>query len=185
VDKKVYKEYLIEKVVPAIREKWPHTNNGENGGGGNNQTITVGIQADNATPHSLKDDLEWACLLIDPNERVQIETREQPPNSPDTNVDDLGFFRGLQTDAWAQTPASNIDELIANVKKAYRDYDPKLLNRIWLTHASVCDRIITTHGHNNFDIPHMSKGRLERAGNLPSLLGLSTEAKEHYNRFAN
>jgi len=182
VDKKVYKEYMIEKVIPAIREKWPQQN-GNNGN--NNQIITVGLQDDNATPHSLKNDLEWECLLVDPNERIQIEKREQPANSPDTNCDDLGFFRALQLDTWAQTLATTIDGLCENVAKAFSDYDTKQLNRIWLTHASVCDRIICCNGNNNFDIPHMSKAKLERAGALPSLLPLSSTAIEHYNAFAN
>lgn len=118
VTKEVYKEYFIEKVMPAIRSKWP-ASDGE---------CVVGIQADNATPHGSAGDFEWECLMVNPDERVSIEQREQPANSPDTNCCDHGFFRALSTNARAQTPATTFDELVTNVQKAFDEYDPTLLN---------------------------------------------------------
>lgn len=166
---------MIEKVVPATRAKWPDNTVGAKDLAEDNKNI-IAIQEDNATPHGGSEDLEWKCLLVDPNERVLIESREQPANSPDTNLCDLGFFRALAANYWQQSPATTINELIANVEKAYNEYDPILLNRIWLTHASVCDQIIVNNGGNDFKIPLMGKERLEREGRLPSLLPLSSKA---------
>ena len=69
-------------------------------------------------------------MLVDPRERVTIKVLEQPANSPDTNINNLEFFRVLQSNYWALTPATTVDELVANVLKAFDDYDPKSLNRI-------------------------------------------------------
>ncbi|XP_057765302.1 uncharacterized protein LOC130986047 [Salvia miltiorrhiza] len=45
----------------------------------------------------------------------------QPANSPDTNVNDLGFFRAIQT-LKDQKAANNVEELLENVKAAYEEY---------------------------------------------------------------
>ena len=123
--------------------------------------------------------------MVEPAERVQLEEREQSANSPDENICDLGFFRSLQSQTWQHTPATTIDGLIQNVEQAFADYDPLVLNRIWLTHAAVCDLIICNDGGNNYELPHMGKERLERQQKLPSMLPLSSTAKEHYFLHAN
>ncbi len=106
--------------------------------------------------------------------------REQAANSPDTNINDLGFFASLSADYWQQTPATNIDELIANVNRAFEEYDPKKLNRIWLTHGSVMNQILETNGDNNYNIAHLRKRQLERRGTLPRQIELSEAAKEKF-----
>jgi len=56
----------------------------------------------------------------------------QPPNSPDMNVLDLGFFASLQSKVYLRN-SKNIDELIKNVEKEYVEYDQDMVNRVFLT----------------------------------------------------
>jgi len=96
------------------------------------------------------------------------------------NVLDLGFFRALQSASWQQTPQTTIDSLINNIVKAWDEYDPVLLNRIWLTHASLLNEVIEQNGGNNYKIPHMGKARLERDGNLPVAIELTERNAEEF-----
>jgi len=171
VTKDVYREMMLQKVVPAIREKWPV--------GDRHRGVTVRIQQDNAPSHMGPDDAQWKATTSD-NLRPLISLSEQPPNSPDMNVLDLGFFRALQSASWQQTPTTTIDGLIKNVTKAWDDYDPALLNRIWLTHASILNEVMEQHGNNHYKIPHMGKASLERKGELPITIELTEVNSEQY-----
>jgi len=139
--------------------------------------IVVELQQDNAPSHIDANDVEWALAAVDPEERILVLMVEQAANSPDTNINDLGFFASLQAASWQQTPATTVDGLVANVLNAYAEYSPETLNRIWLSHASLLNRIIESYGDNNFDIPHMAKSQLSRANRLPMMISLSDEAK--------
>src|SRR5258708_32507636 len=44
----------------------------------------------------------------------------QPPNSPDMNVLDLGYFRSIQT-LQHQHPSNSTEELIATVKRSFEE----------------------------------------------------------------
>jgi len=122
-------------------------------------------------------------LAEDPTEDVTVRFTEQPANSPDMNILDLGFFRALEARTHGLKAARTLDELIDNVGKAFDDYEPRLLNRIWLTHASVFNRVIADEGGNNFDIPHMKKDALEKEGALPIQIDLSHDATLAYHEY--
>jgi hypothetical protein len=76
----VMRDYLIDKVLPAIRAKWPCEDIEK----------PIYIQQDNDMPH------------ISPNDRLFYEATKQdgfdirivcqPANSPDLNILDLGFL---------------------------------------------------------------------------------------------
>ena len=106
----------------------------------------------------------------------KFHLREQPANSPDTNVLDLGFFCALQTAFWKLRHARNIDGMIANVEAAWRDYPADKLYFIWLTHMAVMDKILINQGSNDFDIPHVGKERLQQHGDLPHPLNANAGA---------
>ena len=57
----------------------------------------------------------------------KIKLVTQPPNSPDTNVNDLGFFRALQSLAWKKT-AADVPQLINNGKYCSIQYEEKLVD---------------------------------------------------------
>jgi hypothetical protein len=63
-----------------------------------------------------------------------------------------------------------MDELIANVEKAYQDYDPINLRNVFLTLQSCLIEVMKTRGGNKYKIPHMNKDNLESMGILPKRL---------------
>ncbi|CAN0409383.1 unnamed protein product, partial [Ascophyllum nodosum] len=69
---------LIDNVIPAIKQKWPAGTRHER----------IYIQQDNARPHSVlsEPDLLEACT----SGGFDLQLINQPPNSPDTNILDLG-----------------------------------------------------------------------------------------------
>ena len=63
-----------------------------------------------------------------------------------------------------------MDELIENVHKEYRDYNPNTLNRVFLTLQGCYIEVMRANGGNKYKIPHMNKERLEALGVLPKAL---------------
>ena len=146
---------LINKLIPAqaLLTKFPDLD----------KPITV--QQDNARPHIFPNDPDF--LAAAENQGLQLVLRKQSANSPDQNINDLGFFSAIQALQQEQT-ANSVDELIHHVKSAYADYDPRLLNRVWLTHQQCMIKCMEEQGSNKYELPHMRKGALERQGILPT-----------------
>ncbi|KAF0705414.1 hypothetical protein AaE_014522 [Aphanomyces astaci] len=95
-----------------------------------------------------------------------MKLKYQPPNSPDMNVLDLGFFRAIQ--ALQQTHHSNTYEDIVNAtNNAWKDVDPWSLERNFLTLQSCLREVIGCAGGNSYKIPHMKKAALKKCGRLP------------------
>jgi len=98
----------------------------------------------------------------------------QPANSPDMNCLDLGFFASLQS-LTDRTTSRNMDELIANVINEYENYNPVLLNRVFLTLQGCMIEVMKDNRGNRYKTPHMSKERLEARGMLPKSLSCDRE----------
>ena len=73
---------LKEQVIPAIKRKWP----GKRG--------IVFLQNDNAYAHN-RSFSAYSFQEIR-SDGCTLETRVQPPNSPDFNILDLDFLNALQ-----------------------------------------------------------------------------------------
>src|SRR5438128_725850 len=101
----------------------------------------------------------------------------QPPNSPDMNILDLGFFASLQSMTY-KTVSRNMDELIANVQKEFANYDAAKLNRVLLTLQSCMIEVMKAGGGNRYKIPHRNKERLQLLGILPETLSCDRELYE-------
>jgi len=160
ITKDVYRDLLTEKVLPAVKDKWPV---------GCTRNIT--IQQDGASSHISPDDEGWLDALAagegNWGQRIKLET--QPPNSPDLNLNDLGFFRSLQSDYETECPA-NEEDIINFVQQSFDRYSSGKINKIWLTLQSVFNAILHVDGCNRYKIPHMKKDALERRGELPTVL---------------
>jgi hypothetical protein len=98
-----------------------------------------------------------------------IHLINQPPNSPDMNILDLGFFASLQS-LTDKTTSRNMDELIANVENEFQNYDPHDLRNVFLTLQGCLIEVMKAGGGNRYKIPHMNKERLEALGLLPRSL---------------
>ena len=160
ITRDVYQEYLIQKLLPAIKHKWP-MNNGR-----------IQLHQDGAKSHILDDDEEFKEAVDDIGLNLTVYT--QSPNSPGTNILDLGFFRAIQS--FNNDCPANEEELIKSVEKAYGEYPMHKLNHVWLTLQSCFNMIIENDGGNDYKIPHMGKESLERWGLLPWVLDVTPTA---------
>jgi hypothetical protein len=165
----VYLDYFINKVIPAIKRRFPRNHY---------RNLTINIQHDNAPVHFHEQDPTWR-ELVEAETLYDFRLSEQPANSPDTNVLDLGFFASIQSIQWSQEPAYTIDGLILNVMLAWQKYEAKTLDRIWLSHQACMNEIIQAYGGNHYKIPHLSKNTLlDERGVLPSSIAVSDEAEQ-------
>ena len=112
VNRIVYKDFMFHKVLPMIRTVWP----------GGPPQYPIYIQQDNAPAHIAANDPDF--LNVASLEGFNFMIRNQPPNSPDFNVLDLGFFRALQS-AQHQYVAKDLDDLIASVNMAF-EFMPRI-----------------------------------------------------------
>ncbi|KAH7835464.1 hypothetical protein Vadar_026303 [Vaccinium darrowii] len=155
VTKDITRSYLIEKVLPAIRSKWPQSSEIE----------TIYIQQDNARPHIQPWDVDFVEAARADGFDIQLLC--QPPSSPDMNVLDLGFFRAIQSLQHQEAPTT-VDELVAAVEKSFEELTSESLNRVFLSLQSCMVEVMKDYGGNNYKVPHLGKSRLMREGNLPS-----------------
>jgi hypothetical protein len=162
VTTRIYRQFMIEKVLPAIKPKWPDRNH---------QII---IQQDGATSHISEDDAAFVELAIADNWQIRLHT--QPAQSPDTNTLHLAFFRALQSAQWDHGFAIDIDGLIMQVSRAYNEFFSRKIDFGFLTLQSYLDEIHVSNGNNTYKIPHMGKATFLQAGVLSVSIGASAHA---------
>jgi hypothetical protein len=171
VTKEVYGDMIINKVLPMVKEKWPA-----------GASKVIFLQHDNASCHFKKDWPQWmeACeaAAVD---GWEFKLTGQPPNSPDLNILDLGFFRALQSAQWDFSESdhqTSKDDLILAVKAAFEGFDHRKLNFNFLTLQSCVEEILRCHGDNTYRIPQIEKEHLDHMNELPQRLEASGEAIE-------
>ncbi len=155
VDKAAYKGMLIQKLLPAMKTKLePYVSD-----------KCVVVQHDNAKPHSgaMAYDVTYECH----RDGWQIRFEFQPPNSPDTNVLDLGFFRSVQS-LQIKERATTIDGIVDATYAAWNKIKHETLWNNFRTYELVLVEILRHDGDNNFKLPHVGKAKLERLGQLPA-----------------
>lgn len=165
VDRDTIRSYLIGKVLEAIKTRWPREDLGK----------TIFIQQDNARTHVSVDDEDFARASAQTGFNIRLIN--QPPNSPDMNVLDLGFFASLQSKT-DKTNSRNLDELIANVENEFRNYDVNDLRNVFLTLQGCLIEVMKAGGGNRYKIPHMNKERQEALGLLPRSLNCDRQLYE-------
>jgi len=153
----VFRYFLICKLLPAIQSMWPKRR-GEK----------VYIQMDNAKPHIQPDDTDWLEAVA--HYRLDVELIFQPPNSPDTNVLDLGTFRHLEKITYnLPCTAKNINELVNAVETAWNESSAQERDDVFVTLHSVLRLILENNGGNDFNIPHLGKDAARRRLGTDSL----------------
>ena len=165
VTTEVYREFILDKVLPAIEEKWPRCHRG----------MAIKIQQDNARPHISGNDpafLERVAAM-----ELNVSLIQQPPNSPDLNVLDLGYFNAIQSLQQKQR-MNNIDELVDVVENSFAGLHQKTLNKVFLTLQKVMELVILNDGCNQYKLPHLKKDALLRQGTLPVSLPVTAELRE-------
>ncbi|XP_042063220.1 uncharacterized protein LOC121807090 [Salvia splendens] len=161
VNKEVMRECLIQKILPAIKAKWPE-----------NISKEIFIQQDNARPHINHNDAEFQAVTN--TEGFKFHIICQPSNSPDCNVLDLGFFRAIQS-IQDDKVANGVDDLLRNVQSSFDELSAQTLNNVFLTLQGCLTEILKVEGGNGYKTPHMNKERLSRLGILPITLEVEEE----------
>ncbi|RZC64905.1 hypothetical protein C5167_008597 [Papaver somniferum] len=100
---------------------------------------------------------------------LDIELLCQPPNNPDLNVLDLGFFNAISALHHTDAPTT-VDEFIASVTRAFENFSVEDANNIFITLQSCMKEILRIKGGIHYKIPHIHKWRLIRDGQLPNVL---------------
>lgn len=162
VTKQMSREYLVKYVLPAIKEKWPESD----------RWNTVFIQQDNAKTHIQCNDVQFVAEAARGGWDIRMVF--QPPNSPDTNILDLGWFASIQAMFEKEFP-KDLKDIVDKVEKSLAEYPHQKLNRIFLSHQACMREILRHKGSTHYDVPHMKKAVLERQGKLPVRLTISPE----------
>jgi hypothetical protein len=169
-DKNRYREYLIQKVLPAIRMKWP------------DRDRRILIQQDGASAHIHDNDAEFNLHARQGQWEIRLET--QPPKSPDTNVLDLSFFRALQSAQWGLGSETTFEGLIRQTMRAFREFEPRKIDYAFLTLQCCLDDILVKLGGNNYKIRHMGKERRLREGRLDTRINVTEDARRSFGMFS-
>ena len=133
-------------MLPAIKSKWPSAAGKD-----------IYIQQDNARPHIKDDDATFRMAAS--ADGFNIRLVHQPPNSPDTNVNDLGWFRSIQS-LQIQRVAHTVDDLVSAVSQSFEELSHTTLNKVFLSLQGCMIEIMTHKGHNDYKLPHMKKDTL-------------------------
>eukprot|EP00904_Undaria_pinnatifida_P012483 jgi/Undpi1/8365/HiC_scaffold_25.g10833.m1 len=152
VTRETYKEKLINGVIPAIKEKWPAAT----------RRNTIYVQQDNAKPHRVNDDEDLLEACSSDGFHIQLIIN-QPPNSPDTNILDLGFFASIQS-LQDRTRAKTIDDFFREVETAWAAADPAKLGKVWTSLQACMEQTLLYEGDNTYKLPHLKKDTAARAG---------------------
>nr|BAK07566.1 predicted protein [Hordeum vulgare subsp. vulgare] len=154
VDREKSREYLVKYVLPAIKEKWPQSD----------RWNTIYVQQDNARTHIKPDD----PLFLQEAARGGWDIRMiyQPPNSPDTNILDLGWFASIQAMFHKKMPKT-LAEIVQKVNQSLAEYPHQKLNRIWLSHQACMREIIKHKGSIHYAVPHLKKKSIRETRTSP------------------
>ncbi|XP_058775250.1 uncharacterized protein LOC131649505 [Vicia villosa] len=154
VNKQVIKTFLFDKVLATIKAKWPRED----------LSHPIFSQQDNARTHIDCNDDDFRRVAS--QDGFDIRMTCQPPNSPDLNILDLGFFNAIQSLQYKESPKS-IDDLLKAVEKSFEELSAVKSNHIFLSLQSCMIEIMKARSFNKYKIPHMQKEMLERQGELP------------------
>lgn len=134
----LYYDMMMHKVIPSIKRKMNFASN-------------VTIQQDNARPHVGKNNVSKL------NGVDGITVINQPANSPELNVNDLGFFHSLLATVEKHGKTS-CEELWQVIQDSYNSANADTLLSIWKTKSAVVQEIIRNRG-NSVKVLHSSLRR--------------------------
>ncbi|RHY75155.1 hypothetical protein DYB38_007889 [Aphanomyces astaci] len=150
----LYRDYVITRVVPAIKAKFPSVNK------------RVVLQHDNATPHGAITDAILACVSTD---GWTFVVQRQPPNSPDLNVLDLGYFASIQS-LQNKVVSHSIDDVIQSTLASFEALSSEKLENVFHTFQAVMRLVLEHNSSNHFPLSHLKKDAKRRAGTLSANL---------------
>ena len=126
-----YHEIITQSVIPQICRLMPWADQ-------------VHIQQDNAKPHVGKGNVARINQFGDLQHPI-ITLINQPPQSPELNVNDLGLFHSLSKRT-QKTVSNSLDDLWYSVQQSYYHTPADTLATLWETKCNVINQIITDRG---------------------------------------
>jgi len=161
ITKDVFKRFLVENVIPDIKEKWPI------------KRATIFIQLENAKPHCPADDPD--IVAAGTSDGWNIRLRFQPAKSPDFNVLDLGFFSSIQSLQYKEM-IRNAGELVQAVVQSFWELPKRKLEDTFLTFQKVLECSIKEMGGNQYKLPQGGKEKLRGKNLLPENFSCDDES---------
>ena len=140
---------ILQQLIPAIHKKWPAADT--------NKAIV--IQQDNASPHLLANDPEF--LASGAGKELTLSLHNQPAQSPDLNVLDLGIFAALQAEQRKSNPR-DLGGLVDVVTDAFDNLSADTIERVFVTLTACMNATLENGGGNFYKLPHLKKAKLPR-----------------------
>ena len=120
------------------------------------------IQQDGARPHTANGTIEDLVAGGTGDGFVPIIVT-QPPNSPDLNIHDLGFFASLKVDVKRIcTHCTSREEMMVNVMKAFEEYPREKIDGIWACWYNNLRSVMACDGGNDYKQAHNGGKRRQR-----------------------
>jgi hypothetical protein len=157
VDRPAYTDMLLQKLVPALLDKWPR------------DVRHISVQQDNAGPH-IKPGLLWA------GHGLEVTMVCQPPSSPDFNILDLGYFNSIQA-LQQKSRCKSVVELLRVVQLSFANLPKQSLENVFYTLFRCMESSMLIGGYTTYKMPRSHKAKLRKTpGALDSLEHCSLEA---------
>ena len=135
------------------------------------------IQQDGALPHTAKGTVEDLTLAGSSDEWLPVIVT-QPPNSPDLNLCDLGFFSSLKRQvSQICTRCTDRDQTMQSVVKAFNDYPSDKLEDMWASYYNNMRSIMEVLGGNDYKQAH--NGGKKRKRDIGTSVDLSIDLNDY------
>ncbi|CAN0355161.1 unnamed protein product [Discosporangium mesarthrocarpum] len=151
VDGEKCKKIMIDGLIPAIKAKM-HRPPG----------YTIFVQQD-----GYKSPTKQGAVEAIQAETGNIILETQPSNSPDLNVNDLGFFHSIQL-LKEEVGVTTAEGLVENTLEAIHIYSQETLECVWHSLFAVYGEILGFKRDNSNKIPLVGEEQAQRKGGLPS-----------------
>ncbi len=140
-------------MFPDIRDKWPSWYFD----GPNDKSKPIIVQQDNARPHVPPGN----ATIMEEGKRdgFDIRVKNQPANSPDLNVLDLGIFNAIDK-LQKLMECQSINELVNAVVLAFYLLPTETIDCCFMTMQVVIGKIINCSSDNMYRMPHLHKTRI-------------------------
>ena len=149
---KIYQKFMMN-IFSAIKTKMPWLQGQE-----------VIVQQDGAPSHKTQENMNYFATEGQKN-GWNINVITQPAQSPDLNINDLGFFRSLKCRVeHLKNGRQTINSLYESVLQAWQQYDSDTLQRIWGVQYACYREILRIKGDNEYKTPHT--GVRKRGGEI-------------------
>ena len=153
-DGNVWRDMMVEQVFPSIRDAYKHLKK------------QVVIQIDGAKPY-IESSIH-ASIKVECSKQVyNITLEQQPAQSLDFNVLELGILHSLQVQASQIKESRNLQEVINAVAMAFYNHDSNTLERMWQALFHVSDTTLCHNMDNDFPVPHTGTGAVQIRRDLP------------------